>query len=689
MLFVEHAGVPGGSAVSLRNTARALDRSRFEVLVALTCPSPTMARFHEAEGVEVIPWPGIGRLEQTTSEAARLLDPRTWPSLVESLAGWRGSERRTLELLARFAPDVVHLNSVVLLPSARALRGAGRRFVWHVRESPVEGRPGLLLAYQRRALRKWGAEVIFLSEAERALWGCAGMGTVIPDPVDEAGFSSLPGRSEARRELGIGEEAPVVLYTGGLVELKGVLVLLEALRPLAEELPGLACLMPGWGPVRPGRLVSRLAPALLPFSRSARLARRGEEALGGGQLSAVCRRTPFEKEVGRLFAACDVVVFPALLNHSPRPALEAAAASRPIVASNLPSIAEVVEDGRTGLLVTAGSAEELARGIRVLLSDPARAREMGAAARLRFERDLAPRGAAGRIEERYRRVAAAPPRGPEGTERKVTEPEVTEPKVTKVTKVTIVTVTRDDVGRLSRAVASVGAQSYRNIQYVVVDGGSKDGTPDLLARSSGVVSDWLSEPDEGIYDAMNKGISLAKGDWILFLGSDDALADPDVVSRCVSRLEKAAREEPEPVAVAEPVAVGFGDVVYSDGRRFRSRLGPATLLRNTVHHQGACYAASLFRDFRYDSSLALVADWELNLAVYRRGLRWVALDEVVSVCDAGGESGRIGNRVRTTREFNAIRSRHLPPLASALLGATLWLRTLVRLAISGGGRRAP
>ena len=676
VLFVEHAGVPGGSAVSLRNTARALDRDRFEVLVALTRPSPEMARFHEAEGVEVIPWPGIGRLEHTTSSSASLLDPRTWPALVESLAGWRGSERRTLELLARFAPDLVHLNSVVLLPSARALWGAGRRFVWHVRESPAQGRPGLLLAYQRRALREWGAEVIFLSEAERALWGCAGMGTVIPDPVDEAGFSSLPGRSEARRELGIAEEAPVVLYTGGIVELKGVLVLLEALRPLAEELPGLACLMPGWGPVPPGRLVSRLAPALLPLSRSARLARRGEEALGRGKLSEVCRRAPFEKDVGRLYAACDVVVFPALLNHSPRPALEAAAASRPIVASNLPSIAEVVEDGRTGLLVTAGSAEGLAVGIRALLSDPARAREMGAAARLRFERDLAPRGAAGRIEERYGRVAAAPRPAAKVTEQIVTEP-----------RVTIVTVTRDDVGRLSRAIDSVGGQSYRNIQYVVVDGGSKDGTPDLLARSSGVVSDWLSEPDEGIYDAMNKGISLAKGDWILFLGSDDALADPDVVSRCVSRLEKAARVAPEPVAV--PVAVGFGDVVYGDGRRFRSRLGPATLLRNTVHHQGAFYAASLFRDFRYDSSLALVADWELNLAVYRRGLRWVALDEVVSVCDAGGESGRIGNRVRTTREFNAIRSRHLPPLASALLGATLWLRTLVRLAISGGGRRAP
>lgn len=86
-------------------------------------------------------------------------------------------------------------------------------------------------------------------------------------------------------------------------------------------------------------------------------------------------------------------------------------------------------------------------------------------------------------------------------------------------KITVVTAVLNRAGSVERTLASVRDQAYPNVEHVVVDGGSTDGTVEILERSEGIR--WISEPDEGLADAMNKGIAMATGDWIGWLNSDD------------------------------------------------------------------------------------------------------------------------------------------------------------------------
>jgi glycosyltransferase involved in cell wall biosynthesis len=96
--------------------------------------------------------------------------------------------------------------------------------------------------------------------------------------------------------------------------------------------------------------------------------------------------------------------------------------------------------------------------------------------------------------------------------------------------ISIVTATLNAAADLAHTLGSLAQQRGASFQWIVVDGGSTDGTVDLLRRNGPVVSHWLSEPDGGIYDAWNKGCALAQGQWLLFLGAGDELAGPDALA---------------------------------------------------------------------------------------------------------------------------------------------------------------
>ena len=87
---------------------------------------------------------------------------------------------------------------------------------------------------------------------------------------------------------------------------------------------------------------------------------------------------------------------------------------------------------------------------------------------------------------------------------------------------------------IEKALKSVIEQSYGNKEIIVVDGGSNDGTVDVLEKHDDLIDFWVSEKDKGVYEALNKGVSLAHGDWLYFLGSDDYLRDPSVFERIFS-----------------------------------------------------------------------------------------------------------------------------------------------------------
>lgn len=192
--------------------------------------------------------------------------------------------------------------------------------------------------------------------------------------------------------------------------------------------------------------------------------------------------------------------------------------------------------------------------------------------------------------------------------------------------VSVIIVVWNRVATIDNAIKSVLAQSRCDIECIVIDGGSTDGTLDVLRKYEGSIK-YLSEPDRGIYDAMNKGISLAKGKWIYFLGSDDELIDSSVIAKVFSDGE----------ADAELL---YGDVKYRDGRIFASRFSDALIIKNSVHHQGAFYSASLFKNFSYNADFSVYSDYELNLIAYLNNFKAKRVAQIIALCGDGGVSDR-------------------------------------------------
>ncbi len=229
--------------------------------------------------------------------------------------------------------------------------------------------------------------------------------------------------------------------------------------------------------------------------------------------------------------------------------------------------------------------------------------------------------------------------------------------------VSIITPTLNSEKFVEKTILSVLNQTYKNIEYIIIDGGSTDGTAEIIKKYEGKIDYWVSEPDKGIYDAMNKGLDAAKGQWIFFLGADDMLYDSLTIEAVSSQLR-------------DDTSVVFGKVRYTNGKEVKSRLNLITLLHNTVHHQSAFYNANLFYNWRYDSTKKLISDYELNLIIYLAKKKYEHMDRFISICSPLGQS------IKDTRtafsEVNAIRKKHLSILMNYILTAFFFLKFSIK-----------
>ncbi|MEW6602475.1 MAG: glycosyltransferase family 2 protein, partial [Nitrospirota bacterium] len=134
--------------------------------------------------------------------------------------------------------------------------------------------------------------------------------------------------------------------------------------------------------------------------------------------------------------------------------------------------------------------------------------------------------------------------------------------------VSIITVTHNSLTMLQKTVESVVSQTYRNKEFIIIDGGSTDGTYDYLVQRQNHIDLWISEPDEGIYDAMNKGSKKATGAWIIFLNSGDIFSNDNVLENVFS------------ADIPKEVDVIYGDTVYSYGKEEYKEFRKSKALRN-------------------------------------------------------------------------------------------------------------
>jgi glycosyltransferase involved in cell wall biosynthesis len=204
-------------------------------------------------------------------------------------------------------------------------------------------------------------------------------------------------------------------------------------------------------------------------------------------------------------------------------------------------------------------------------------------------------------------------------------------------KVTVITVTRNSAATLLDTLRSVAAQSLPGVEHIVVDGASTDATVDVVSRHGTHVAKFLSEPDHGIYDAMNKGLRLATGDIVGFLNADDRYADAGVLERVARAMDR------------EGLDAIFGDVAFfheqnpqSIVRRYRSdRFHPRRLAWGWMPaHPSLFLRREIFQrigPFRTDYRIA--GDFELVARAFKDAtLRYRYLPEVLVMMRTGGVS---------------------------------------------------
>lgn len=228
----------------------------------------------------------------------------------------------------------------------------------------------------------------------------------------------------------------------------------------------------------------------------------------------------------------------------------------------------------------------------------------------------------------------------------------------------IITINFNDSNGLLKTIESVVNQSFIDLEYLIIDGNSTDNSVDVIKKYENKIAYWISEPDSGIYNAMNKGIEKAKGEFLLFLNSGDYLVDQHVISEIFS-----IENKPDII---------LGNLVTKNGYEIKLdfTINFANIWKYGAHHQAMFIRKSLFEDIgRYNENGDITSDWQfLMLALFKFKKKYTYIDKVVSVYDMLGISADPGNRKRMDNEKLLFMKKHFNNYSIPILKLTIILR---------------
>jgi len=229
-------------------------------------------------------------------------------------------------------------------------------------------------------------------------------------------------------------------------------------------------------------------------------------------------------------------------------------------------------------------------------------------------------------------------------------------------KVSIITSTLNSRKYIEACIGSVLNQTYRDIEYIIIDGGSSDGTLDVIKRYENKICRWISQKDNGVYDAMNKGLEIAKGDIVGFLNSDDIYASQDVIEKIVNCI----KENNVDSCYGNVVYVDRDDIarvvrywVSDDFSKDRFKFGwmpphPSFFVKRSVYEEHGFF----------DTSFKIAADYEIMLRfLYKHGVSTCCIPQIlVKMRNRGLSNKNIANIITANMEcFRAWKKNNLKP----------------------------
>ena len=201
-------------------------------------------------------------------------------------------------------------------------------------------------------------------------------------------------------------------------------------------------------------------------------------------------------------------------------------------------------------------------------------------------------------------------------------------------KISVVTVVYNSAALIENTVKSIINQSYSHIEYIVVDGGSTDGTIDILNRYKKNISTLISEPDRGIYDAMNKGIRLATGDFLVFINSGDKFSSHDILEKIFSAQESSTADV---IYGDTDITDGEGNIIHSRRHRPPESLNWKSFKHGMlVCHQSFIARRSLVEN--YDLNYRYAADFDWCIRILKKSKSVYNSRQVVSLFLEGGQT---------------------------------------------------
>lgn len=237
---------------------------------------------------------------------------------------------------------------------------------------------------------------------------------------------------------------------------------------------------------------------------------------------------------------------------------------------------------------------------------------------------------------------------------------------------TIIVATYNSEKTIEKCISSITEQDYEDKELIVIDGASKDSTVEKLEQFKDNIEYFLSEPDRGVYDAWNKAMSVANGEWVIFLGSDDMFYDSTVLTRYAKRIHDAG----------ESVNIVFGEVILVENIiDINSKLEhfgtqPEEYYQHTVlkeavfSHTGSCHRRQLIMNHGgFNTDLKIGADYDMMLKFLKNDVSTLRkLDYICCYMSSGGLSSSIKSKIQTyrdsltARKLNSIPGQSLPLL---------------------------
>lgn len=223
--------------------------------------------------------------------------------------------------------------------------------------------------------------------------------------------------------------------------------------------------------------------------------------------------------------------------------------------------------------------------------------------------------------------------------------------MTRAPRFSIITICRNEAAQILVTCESILSQSCRDYEWIVIDGASDDGTLDILGEHRASMAVLVSEPDRGIYDAMNKGIAHARGDYLVFMNGGDRFASDQVLDW--------VSQAPEADLICGDI---FIDRIGGNIARAPDELSEAYLMHRTIHHQASFHRRQLFETFGpYDTRYRIRGDYEFFVRVCASGkVSYHHLPRPLAVFSKTGVSSLPEHELTRERENHRARKTHFP-----------------------------